>query len=86
MDDGQDQTIQEAAVKIEHMERRTENVKKQADSITELEAEIGRLTAAEKESEASIGQLQADLDTLERENAKLKQAAPAEKTCKSLST
>ena len=79
----QDQTIQESAVKIEHMERRMESVKKHADSIIELEAEISRATAAEKESEVAIEQLQSDLDALERENAKLKQAAPAEKSGRS---
>lgn len=74
-----DQAIQEASVKIEHMERRMESVKKQAEAITELEAEVARASAAEREAEKSIEQLQADLDALERENVKLKSAAPAEK-------
>lgn len=78
--DLQDQIIQESSVKIEHMERRMESVKKQAEAITELEGEVARATSAEKEAEATIEQLQAELDALEREVAKLKAAAPAEKT------
>ena len=56
-----------------------ESVKKQADAIAELESEIVKAKTSEKESEATLSQLQAEVDTLERENAKLKQAAPSDK-------
>lgn len=62
-----------------------ESGKKQADSAAELDAEVTKLKQQEKEFEQTISQLQRDLDSLERENAKLKQAAPAEKNSKSMS-
>lgn len=70
-----DQHIQEAGVKIELMERRMEGVKKQADHITELEAELAKAHKQERAYEEAMEQLQADLDTFEQENAKLKAAA-----------
>lgn len=69
------QHIQEAGVKIELMERRMENVKKQADTITDLETEMQKGRKQEKAYEDATEQLQADLDAFEQENAKLKQAA-----------
>lgn len=68
-----DQTIQEANVKIELMERRMEAVKKQAEAITNLEAEVAKARKAERSYEEAIEQLQTDLDTREQENSKLKQ-------------
>lgn len=70
-----DQHIQEATVKIELMERRMEMVKKQADAIVDLEGELGKARRQERAYEEAMEQLQADLDTLEQENAKLKAAA-----------
>lgn len=67
-----DQTIQEAGVKIELMERRMETVKKQADTIAELESELGKARKQERAYEEAMEQLQADLDALEQDNAKLK--------------
>ncbi|KDR85814.1 hypothetical protein GALMADRAFT_234908 [Galerina marginata CBS 339.88] len=67
-----DQTIQESTVKIELMERRLEAVKKQADAIVELENELGKARKQERAYEEAMEQLQADLDTLEQDNAKLK--------------
>jgi len=67
-----DQTIQESGVKIELMERRMEAVKKQADTIAELEIEISKARKQERAYEEAMEQLQADLDTLEQDNAKLK--------------
>ena len=70
-----DQHIQEASVKIELMERRMETVKKQADTIADLETELQKARKQEKAYEEAMEQLQADLDAFEQENAKLKQAA-----------
>ncbi|KAH9486203.1 Dynactin, 150 kDa isoform [Psilocybe cubensis] len=67
-----DQTIQESTVKIELMERRLEAVKKQADTIVELENELAKARKQERAYEEAMEQLQADLDTLEQDNAKLK--------------
>ncbi|KAF9567724.1 dynactin [Agrocybe pediades] len=67
-----DQTIQESAVKIELMERRLEAVKKQADTIVDLENELVKARKQERAYEEAMEQLQADLDALEQDNAKLK--------------
>ncbi|EJD45781.1 hypothetical protein AURDEDRAFT_87692 [Auricularia subglabra TFB-10046 SS5] len=74
-----DQTIQESSVKIELMERRLEGVKRQGDAIVELESDLAKARKQEKAYEEAMEQLQADLDTLEQENVKLKQAAPVVK-------
>ncbi|KDQ62879.1 hypothetical protein JAAARDRAFT_28852 [Jaapia argillacea MUCL 33604] len=71
-----DQHIQETTVKIELMDRRMEAVKKQADTITDLEGELSKARKQERAYEEAMEQLQADLDVLEQENAKLKVAAP----------
>lgn len=68
-----DQTIQEANVKIELMERRMDAVKKQAEAISNLESEIAKARKAERSYEEAIEQLQTDLDAREQENSKLKQ-------------
>ena len=52
-----------------------EGVKKQADHITELESELAKAHKQERAYEEAMEQLQADLDTLEQDNAKLKAAA-----------
>ena len=70
-----DQTIQETGVKIELMERRMETVKKQADTITDLENELAKARKQERAYEEAMEQLQADLDALEQDNAKLKALA-----------
>ncbi|KAI0652665.1 dynactin [Trametes meyenii] len=70
-----DQTIQETGVKIELMERRMETVKKQADAITDLENELSKARKQERAYEEAMEQLQADLDALEQDNAKLKTLA-----------
>ncbi|KAL5476529.1 hypothetical protein ACEPAI_3386 [Sanghuangporus weigelae] len=63
----------ELSVKIELMERRLDTVKKQADTISSLEAEIAKARKQEKSYEEAIEQLQSDLDAMEQDNAKLKQ-------------
>jgi len=70
----QEQTIQEATVKVELMERRMEAVKKQADTIQDLEGELSKARKQEKAYEEGMEQLQADLDALEQENSRLKTA------------
>ena len=70
-----DQNIQEAGVKIELMERRMETVKKQADTIVDLENELAKARKQERAYEEAMEQLQADLDALEQDNAKLKTVA-----------
>ncbi|EGN93727.1 hypothetical protein SERLA73DRAFT_172019 [Serpula lacrymans var. lacrymans S7.3] len=67
-----DQNIQESVVKIELMERRMETVKKQADTIGDLEIELNKARKQERSYEEAMEQLQADLDALEQDNAKLK--------------
>ncbi|GLB43572.1 putative dynein associated protein [Lyophyllum shimeji] len=67
-----DQSIQESSVKIELMERRMEAAKKQADTIADLESELSKARRQERAYEEAMEQLQADLDTLEQDNAKLK--------------
>jgi dynactin 1 len=66
-----DQAIQESSVKIELMERRLETVKKQADAIIELENELVKARKQERAYEEAMEQLHADLDALDKENARL---------------
>lgn len=67
-----DQSIQESVVKIELMERRMEAAKKQADTIDDLASELSKARKQERAYEEAMEQLQADLDALEQDNAKLK--------------
>ncbi|KAI5885462.1 uncharacterized protein SCHCODRAFT_02520680 [Schizophyllum commune H4-8] len=67
-----DQHIQEAAVKIELMERRMEAAKRQADMVVDLEAELAKARKEKQAYDEAMEQLQTDLDALEQENAKLK--------------
>ncbi|KAG6808438.1 hypothetical protein H0H93_016926, partial [Arthromyces matolae] len=57
---------------IELMERRLEAAKKQGDIIANLENEIIKSKRQERAYEEAMEQLQADLDNLEQDNAKLK--------------
>ena len=66
-----DQTIQESMVKVKLMERRLEAMK-QSDAVVELENELSKARKQERAYEEAMEQLQADLDTLEQDNAKLK--------------
>jgi dynactin 1 len=72
-----DQSIQETAVKIELMERRLEAGRKQADTIAGLEGELAKARKQQGALEEAMEQVQADLDALEKDNAKLKAAAAA---------
>ncbi|KIK63885.1 hypothetical protein GYMLUDRAFT_40972 [Collybiopsis luxurians FD-317 M1] len=67
-----DQAMQELNVKVELMERRGEQAKKQSEVILGLEGELGKARKQEKAYEEAMEQLQADLDMLEKENGRLK--------------
>ncbi|KAF9260836.1 dynactin [Marasmius fiardii PR-910] len=73
-----DQSIQELGVKIELQDRRMEAAKKQGDTIVDLEAELAKVRKQEKAYEEAMEQLQADLDALEQDNAKLKTMSAAQ--------
>jgi dynactin 1 len=75
---GKEQAIQESVVRIELMERRMEAVKKQADTIADLEGELSNTKKQKRVYEEAMEQLQADLDALEQDNAKLKAMANAQ--------
>ncbi|SGY89595.1 BQ5605_C039g11758 [Microbotryum silenes-dioicae] len=68
-----DMAYQESIVKIEVMEKRMEAVKKQADAITELEAELVKSKKQERVYEEAIEALHSDLDAMEQELTKMKQ-------------
>ena len=61
------------------MERRMEASKKQSDTIVELESELSKARKQERAYEEAMEQLQADLDSLEQDNAKLKSMAAPER-------
>lgn len=67
--------IEETNVKIELMEHKMKELNKRADEIEAYKAELTKLHKAERAYEEAMEQFQADLDNLEKENAKLKQAA-----------
>ncbi|EIW87309.1 hypothetical protein CONPUDRAFT_161877 [Coniophora puteana RWD-64-598 SS2] len=71
---GKDVAIQESGVKIEHLERRMETVKRQADAIVELEIELAKSRKQERAYEEAMEQLQTEYDALEAELAKVKSA------------
>jgi len=52
-----------------------ETVKKQADTINDLETELSKARKQERSYEEAIDQLQHDLDALEQDNMKLKALA-----------
>ncbi|KAG1720540.1 uncharacterized protein EDB91DRAFT_1281278 [Suillus paluster] len=70
-------SVTESGVKIELMEWRMEVVKKQADTIADLEIELSKAHKQERAYEEAMEQLQADLDMFEQDNAKLKALAAA---------
>lgn len=73
----QDQNLQESGVKIEMLERRMESMRKQVETVTELEGELLKSTATEKALHESMDQLQKELDSLESENSRLRHSVPA---------
>lgn len=86
-----DQSLQESTVKIELMDKRMETAKKQTDMMTDLEGELSKAKKDSKTYEQTIEDLQKELESLEQENVKLKNAAtsapaveakPSEQFCK----
>ncbi|KAM0787072.1 hypothetical protein ACM66B_006333 [Microbotryomycetes sp. NB124-2] len=72
-----DQLHQESLVKIELMEKRMEDTKKQAEAVTELQTELAKSKKQERTYEEAIETLQGDLDAMEQELTKLKQSGAA---------
>ncbi|WVQ96736.1 hypothetical protein IAU59_003843 [Kwoniella sp. CBS 9459] len=72
-----DQNLQEAGVKVETLERRLEASRKQTDIIVELENDVAKAKKQEKVYEDAIEQLQAEQDSLEAENARLRKGQNA---------
>lgn len=73
----QEQLYQESLVKIEILEKRLEGVKKQAEAMARLEAELAKSRRQERTYEEANEVLQRDLDNMERELDKVKQATTA---------
>ncbi|KAI9032609.1 dynein associated protein-domain-containing protein [Phycomyces nitens] len=69
-----DQALQESGVKVEHLEKRMEAVKKQAEQISSLEETLEKVQAQETMYAEAVDNLQAEYDALEQENAQLKKA------------
>ncbi|KAG0655268.1 hypothetical protein C6P46_001082 [Rhodotorula mucilaginosa] len=72
-----EQLYQESLVKIEILEKRLEGVKKQAEAMARLEAELAKSRRQERTYEEANEVLQRDLDNMERELDKVKQATTA---------
>ncbi|KAJ3044685.1 hypothetical protein HDV00_001089 [Rhizophlyctis rosea] len=70
-----EELVQESAVKIEFLERKLENVKKQVDTIAQLEEDLGKSKQQSVLYEEAIEALHADLEQMEKENAQLKKVA-----------
>jgi len=69
-----DQALQETLVKVELLERRLDSTRKQAEALSELDVELQKMKKQEKAKEETIEALHEDLDSLEQENLKLRQA------------
>ncbi|KND03013.1 uncharacterized protein SPPG_02084 [Spizellomyces punctatus DAOM BR117] len=67
-----DQLLQESAVKIELLEKRMENVRKHAETISHLEDSLTKTKEKAKVYEEAVESLHADLEQLENENEKLR--------------
>ncbi|TPX58768.1 hypothetical protein SpCBS45565_g07912 [Spizellomyces sp. 'palustris'] len=67
-----DQLLQESAVKIELLEKRMENVRKHAETISHLEDSLTKTKEKAKVYEEAVESLHADLEHLENENEKLR--------------
>ncbi|KAJ2804869.1 hypothetical protein H4R20_002336, partial [Coemansia guatemalensis] len=72
-----DQTIQEHNVRAEMHEKRTDTMRKQAEQVVELKKLLDTARAKEQTYEEAIESLQSEMDTLEGESRKLRQANEA---------
>ncbi|KAF8317347.1 hypothetical protein DL93DRAFT_2165610 [Clavulina sp. PMI_390] len=70
-----DQQLQESKVKIETMERRSETVKKHADTIVELEEELAKIKKQETAYSEAIDSQNREMEELQEEISRLKTAA-----------
>ncbi|KAJ2424770.1 hypothetical protein GGF41_002666, partial [Coemansia sp. RSA 2531] len=75
-----DQAIQEFSVKTEMLEKRTETMRRQGEQVAELQRLLEAAKSKELTYEEAVEGLQGEMDTLERECRKLKQANEAAKT------
>ena len=69
----QEQAVQESSVKIQLMEKRVEAVKRQAESLAELEAELSTHRKQEQAYTDTIDSLNKEIETLEQERTEAKQ-------------
>ncbi|KAG0275319.1 hypothetical protein BGZ95_008925 [Linnemannia exigua] len=67
-----DQALQESGVKIELLGKRMENFKKQAEQISILDRDVDKAKKQERDYDEAISALQADMATLEEQNAQLR--------------
>ncbi|KAI9256648.1 hypothetical protein BDA99DRAFT_144125 [Phascolomyces articulosus] len=81
-----DQALQESTVKVELLEKRMVTVKKQAEQIATLEETLQKSQTQEHMYAEAIENLQAEYDSLEHENTRLKKAAAAQEAKLQLST
>ncbi|KAJ2715311.1 hypothetical protein H4R19_001276, partial [Coemansia spiralis] len=72
-----DQTIQEYGVKAEMLEKRAETMRKQAEPVGELQRRLESARAKEQTYEEALESLQGEMDALEGECRKLRQAGTA---------
>ncbi|KAJ3280259.1 hypothetical protein HK104_000788, partial [Borealophlyctis nickersoniae] len=70
-----EQSLQECTLKIEVLESRMENVRKHADTISQMEEELMKTKQQSTVYEEAIEALHADLEQMEKENAQLRKAA-----------
>jgi dynactin 1 len=69
-----EQAIQETAVKIQVMERRMEAHRKQAETVADMEEQLKNEKKQVKMYEEAMETLQAEMEALHQDNAKLKQS------------
>ncbi|ORZ17984.1 dynein associated protein-domain-containing protein [Absidia repens] len=80
-----DQSLQEASVKVDLLERRMEFAKKESEQISQLERALEKAHDQEQMYAEAMDSLQAEYDLLEQENIQLKkQAAKKEENRQSL--
>ncbi|KAJ2451611.1 hypothetical protein EV183_003492 [Coemansia sp. RSA 2336] len=74
-----DQTIQELGVKSEMLEKRSESMRRQAEQISELRKLLDETRAKERTYEEALESLQAEMEAVESECRKLRQAEASSK-------
>ncbi|KAJ1872717.1 hypothetical protein LPJ55_002875 [Coemansia sp. RSA 990] len=74
-----DQTIQELGVKSEMLEKRSESMRRQAEQISELRKLLDETRAKERTYEEALESLQVEMEAVESECRKLRQAEASNK-------